>query len=166
MNSYVDIKALRKARKMTQEQVGILAGMSKSQVSRVESGQLGGPETYHRLLGALGYKMVVSFEDIRGGNELDKEYIISVLKVYYLCNKSKLGIDSIGLFGSFARDEAGPNSDIDLIVSFKKPDLFLYSEVSSQLEKVFGRHVDLISANAHHRTSFIEQIKKDVIYVS
>ncbi|MBR5905163.1 MAG: helix-turn-helix domain-containing protein, partial [Bacteroidales bacterium] len=31
----IDIKAARKTRGMTQEQVGILAGMSKSQVSRM-----------------------------------------------------------------------------------------------------------------------------------
>lgn len=38
---------------MTQEQVGILAGMSKSQVSRMEKGELGSPETYDRVISLL-----------------------------------------------------------------------------------------------------------------
>ena len=56
----IDIKAARKARGMTQEQVGILAGMSKSQVSRMENGTLGSPETYEKVLAAMGFRMVIT----------------------------------------------------------------------------------------------------------
>ena len=38
---------------MTQAQVGILAGMSKSQVSRMEKGELDSPETYDRVISLL-----------------------------------------------------------------------------------------------------------------
>ena len=99
--------------------------MSKSQISRMENGKLGSPATYARVLDALGYKAVVHYEDVRGGNALGREQILSMLKVYYLCNKSELGIERIGLFGSFARNEARPDSDIDFIVTLTKPDLFL-----------------------------------------
>ncbi|WP_409340219.1 nucleotidyltransferase family protein [Methanospirillum stamsii] len=34
--------------------------------------------------------------------------------------KKQYGISRLGLFGSFARDEAGPTSDIDLLVSFEE----------------------------------------------
>ncbi len=59
MYKVADIQSMRKARGMTQEQVGILAGMSKSQISRMENGKLGSPATYARVLDALGYKAVV-----------------------------------------------------------------------------------------------------------
>jgi len=150
---------------MTQEQVGILAGMSKSQISRMESGKLGSPATYARVLDALGYKAVVHYEDIRGNNDLGKEQILSMLKVYYLCNKPQLGIERIGLFGSFARDEARPDSDIDIIVTLTKPDLFLYSTIARQLETVFGRHVDLISSKSRLPESFRNHLEKEVVYV-
>ena len=166
MSGDIDLRALRKARGMTLEQVGILSGMSKSQVSRMESGKLGSPETYSRVLDALGYKAVVTVEDVRKETNLDKKYILSILKVYFMCNKVKLGIERIGLFGSFARGEAGPESDIDLIVSFEKPNLLLYSTVVSQLETVFGRRVDLISARSHLKPSFLVHLNEDVIYVS
>ena len=165
MYRIADIAAMRKARGMTQEQVGILAGMSKSQISRMENGKLGSPATYSRVLDALGYKAVVHFEDVRGSNVLGKEQILSMLKVYYICNKSELGIERIGLFGSFVRNEAGPESDIDIIVTLTKPDLFLYSTITRQLETVFGRHVDLISSKSRLPESFKNHLEKEVIYV-
>ena len=165
MHYSVDIRKMRKARGMTQEQVGILAGMSKSQISRMESGKLGSPSTYARVLDALGYKAVVHYEDVRGGNELGRDQILSMLKVYYLCNKSTLGIERIGLFGSFARNEGGPNSDIDIIITLAKPDLFRYSAIASQLETVFGRHIDLVSSKSTFPKSFKDRLEKEAIYV-
>ena len=165
MYRIADIEAMRKARGMTQEQVGILAGMSKSQISRMENGKLGSLATYSRVLDALGYKAVVHYEDVRGSNVLGREQLLSMLKVYYLYNKSELGIERIGLFGSFARNEAGPDSDIDIIVTLTKPDLFLYSTITRQLETVFGRHVDLISSKSRLPESFKNHLEKEVVYV-
>ena len=165
MYRIADIEAMRKARGMTQEQVGILAGMSKSQISRMESGKLGSPATYARVLNALGYKAVVHYEDVRGGDSFGREQILSMLKVYYLCNKEALGIERIGLFGSFARNEGGANSDIDIIITLTKPDLFLYSTITRQLETVFGRHVDLISSKSRLPESFRNHLEKEVVYV-
>ena len=160
----INFKAARKARGMTQEQVGILAGMSKSQVSRIENGTLGSPETYERVLSAMGYRMVVTLEDARKAKALSRDYILSLLKVYYSCNKEKYGIRRIGLFGSFARDEAGPESDVDILISLERPNLFTYGIITQHLETVFGRHVDLISETAVLKESFRERVEKEVIY--
>ena len=165
MYRITNLEAMRRARGMTQEQVGILAGMSKSQISRMENGKLGSPATYARVLDALGYRPVVHFEDVRGGNGLGRNQILSMLKVYYLCNKTELGIERIGLFGSFVRNEAGPESDIDIIVTLTRPDLFLYSTITRQLETVFGRHVDLISSKSRLPESFRKHLEKEVVYV-
>ncbi len=161
----MDIKMLRKGRNMTQEQVGILAGMSKSQVSRMEKGELGSPETYERVLAALGYRAIVTLEDLRTGQALDRGQILSLLQVYYTCNKDKFGIEKIGLFGSFARNEARPDSDVDILISLEKPDLFTYSIITRQLETVFGRKVDLISAKSILKDSFRNNLEKEVVYV-
>lgn len=160
----IDIKAARKKRKMTQEQVGILAGMSKSQISRMEKGTLGSPETYERVLSAMGYRIVITLEDVRASKSLDRDYILSLLKVYYIYNKEKYGIERIGLFGSFARNEACTDSDVDILISLKQPNLFSYAIISQQLEKVLGRHVDLISEKSILKDSFKNRIQKEVIY--
>lgn len=162
----IDIKAARKARGMTQEQVGILAGMSKSQVSRMEKGTLGSPETYERVLSAMGYRVVVSLEDARPSSVMDRDYILSLLKVYYLCNKERFGIESLGLFGSFSRNEGRQDSDIDILISLAQPNLFTYSLIAGQLETVFKRRVDLISSKAKLKDDFRRQIEKEVVYVS
>ncbi|MBR6055536.1 MAG: nucleotidyltransferase domain-containing protein [Bacteroidales bacterium] len=162
----IDIKSIRKARGMTQEQVGILAGMSKSQVSRMEKGTLGSPETYERVLSAMGYRIVISLEDIRRSKTMDRDYILSLLRVYYLCNKERFGIDSLGLFGSFVRNEGREDSDIDILISLKRSNLFTYALIAQQLETVFGRHVDLISSRAKLKDDFRNHVEKEVVYVS
>ena len=88
------------------------------------------------------------------------------MTVYYIYNKASLGIESIALFGSFARDEAGPESDIDILVSLKQPSLYQYYTLTKQLETVFGRKVDLVSAKAHFQEGFMENIQKDLVYVT
>ena len=160
----IDIRSARKARRMTQEQVGILAGMSKSQVSRMEKGTLGSPDTYERVLAAMGYRMVITLESVRNSDTIDKDYILSLLKVYYTYNKEKYGIERIGLFGSFARNEAKQDSDVDIIISLQKPNLLTYSTITQQLETAFGRKVDLISEKSILKDSFKTRVEKEVIY--
>ena len=162
----IDLKAVRKSRGMTQEQVGILAGMSKSQISRMENNTLGSPETYERVLSAMGYRMVISLEDVRKSEILDRDHILSVLKVYYLYNKERYEIESLGLFGSYARNDGHQDSDIDIYIGMKTPNLFTYSIIARQLETIFGRRVDLISSKAQLRDDFRANVEKEVIYVS
>ena len=166
MRRYGFLKELRQSRGMTQTQVGILAGMSKSQISRMENGTLGSPDTVDKVLASLGYEMVIDFRDVMPQNMPTAERILSMLKVYYLCNKDRLGIEKIGLFGSFARGEETLDSDIDIVIALKQPSLFLYAEIAGQLKNVFGRKIDLVSAKAHMTESFKEQIEKEAIYVS
>jgi len=61
---------------------------------------------------------------------------------------SKYGINYLGLFGSVARGEETPDSDVDLLVKFdkkRKIGLFGLAEVQSEFEKRLGRKVDLVT---------------------
>lgn len=49
-----------------------------------------------------------------------RENAISVL-MNHQESLSNLGVKSLNLFGSVARDEARPDSDIDLLVAFNNP---------------------------------------------
>ncbi len=56
-----------------------------------------------------------------------------------------LKIASLRLFGSVARDEARPDSDVDLLVTFSAPvDLFDLANVKLFLEGLLGHEVDLV----------------------
>jgi predicted nucleotidyltransferase len=54
---------------------------------------------------------------------------------------SRYHVTSIALFGSTARDEAGPESDVDILVDFPGPPMGLKIE----LEDLLGRRVDLVT---------------------
>jgi len=54
----------------------------------------------------------------------------------------------LGLFGSEARNEAKPNSDVDMIIRFNRPGgLLRRASIKNKLETMFKRPVDLISQN-------------------
>jgi hypothetical protein len=76
------------------------------------------------------------------------------------------GIRSIGLFGSFARGEANPKSDVDLLVEFdpdeKTFDNFI--DTCFLLEDLFGRRVELVTKES--LSSYISPyVLREVEYV-
>lgn len=59
------------------------------------------------------------------------------------------GVASISIFGSVARDEAGPGNDVDILVERSRPmGLFEYIGVHHYLEEILGRRVDLVMPDA------------------
>jgi uncharacterized protein len=58
-------------------------------------------------------------------------------------------VRSLELFGSLARGDSSPNSDVDLLIEFDKPlGLFHFFRVQRRLEAILGRPVDLIMKDA------------------
>ena len=78
-------------------------------------------------------------------------------------NRSQLrhmGVKSLSLFGSLARDEATNRSDVDLLVEFDRPiGLFQFIRVQHYLQKVLGAdRVDLVMLDALH-----EELRDDIL---
>jgi hypothetical protein len=59
----------------------------------------------------------------------------------------RFGVRSLGLFGSAARGDATPTSDLDFLVEFENPNFDTYMDLLEFLEKLFGHPVDLVLAN-------------------
>ncbi|WFN35281.1 nucleotidyltransferase family protein [Methanogenium sp. S4BF] len=61
-----------------------------------------------------------------------------------------LGVRRIGLFGSFVRDEAREDSDIDILVEFDegRRSFDSYMDLKFFLEDLFRRKVDLVDRDA------------------
>jgi predicted nucleotidyltransferase len=75
-----------------------------------------------------------------------------------LCDRH--GLRSLALFGSVARDEAQPGSDVDILVDFEGPvDLFRFMACRFDLEALLDAPVDLVMASAikASRQPFIER---------
>lgn len=76
------------------------------------------------------------------------------------------GVRSLALFGSAARDEAGPNSDVDLLVEFSQPvGLFEVVRLQLRLEALLGRKVDLVTPDAL-RTTMRARILSEAIHAA
>ena len=59
------------------------------------------------------------------------------------------GVRSLSLFGSVARGEERPGSDIDILVEFERVGgLFEFVRLKNYLEKTLGQPVDLVTPDA------------------
>jgi predicted nucleotidyltransferase len=62
---------------------------------------------------------------------------------------AELRVRSLFVFGSVARAEAGPESDVDLLVDFQGPPSFdQYMALQEGLERALGCKVDLVTRGA------------------
>ena len=95
---------------------------------------------------------------------IDKMNILNYLKEHYSEFKSKYNVEQIGLFGSYARDEATENSDIDIFVKMK-PSLFDMVAIKEQIENDLNKKVDIIREHKNIKPIFLKMIQKDLIYV-
>lgn len=59
--------------------------------------------------------------------------------------RQKYYVDKIGVFGSFSRNEQKKNSDVDILVSFRKPVGWDFFDLQDFLEKELDLKVDLVS---------------------
>lgn len=103
--------------------------------------------------------------DSHGELTSERERILDILRVFKINNAEKYGIESLALFGSFARNEQKADSDIDILISLKAPSLYLYAGLKYDLESIFGRKVDVISAKSKLHEEEKESIYKDLIFV-
>ncbi len=76
----------------------------------------------------------------------------------------KYFVDKIGYFGSYSRNEQNENSDIDILVSFKKPLGWEFFDLQELLEDELKIKVDLISEKALKK-QLRQIILKNVKYV-
>lgn len=79
------------------------------------------------------------------------------------------GVAHVSLFGSVARDEAGPESDVDLVVAGppERPmTLFSMARAEAVLERILGCTVDLTAQQGLDRAvEFRRRISEDLVPV-
>ena len=81
---------------------------------------------------------------------MKKENVINTL-VAHQAELKELGVEHLTLFGSVARDEAGPGSDVDLLAAFdetKALSLLTVVGIQRKISELLGCPVDLGNATA------------------
>ena len=93
---------------------------------------------------------------------MDRDYVLGVLEAHRPELKRRFGVVSLDLFGSFARNCAREDSDIDLLVRFGEPtSLSCEMEMQDYLERLFGRPVDL-ARTERLRPEYRPYVEKDI----
>lgn len=80
--------------------------------------------------------------------------------------RARYGVVRLGLFGSVARDEAGPDSDVDLVAEFApdaKVGMFKLFELERELTDLLGRPA-VISAISPMNPYVRASAERDLIY--
>ena len=63
--------------------------------------------------------------------------------------ENKYGLKTIGIFGSYVKEEQDENSDIDLLVEVKRPMGFVkFMKLEKHLSDILGLKVDLVTKKA------------------
>jgi predicted nucleotidyltransferase len=89
---------------------------------------------------------------------------INTLQRFMQEHGTEYGIRRIGIFGSVARGEQTPESDVDVLV--EAPTLGLeVVDMKRKLEETFNKPVDLVIKSEFMRERFRNRIEKEVIYV-
>ncbi len=92
---------------------------------------------------------------------MNKEEVLRIL----IETLKKNGANSISIFGSYARGEEGPNSDIDIIVNFSsKKSLLELIRIERELSEKLNRKIDLLTEKSIS-PYLIESIREEMVNI-
>ncbi len=96
---------------------------------------------------------------------MNRENILNLLAQYKKRNRNRYGIENIGIFGSFARNEANDSSDIDICIQTKTPDMFAIVHIKEDLQNLFNKNIDIVRLRERMNPYLRKRIEKEVVYV-
>ena len=95
----------------------------------------------------------------------DLEEIKEIIKDCEPTLEDKFEVENIGIFGSYVKNNAEKDSDVDILVEFKEPiGLFEFVELKGFLEEKLNLEVDLVTKKAL-KPAIGERILKEVSYL-
>lgn len=90
---------------------------------------------------------------------------LAVLRAH-VSDLRRYGVKSLAIFGSVARDEAEPTSDLDLLVEFEGVATFdSYMGLKLHLEDLLGSRVDLVMRKAL-RPRMVPSVEREAVRVA
>ncbi|MBE5845839.1 MAG: helix-turn-helix domain-containing protein [Butyrivibrio sp.] len=131
------IKEIRIEKKLTQQQVADLLGISLRSYKSYENDK--------EKIGTLKYNYIL--DKLQGINPIDEEH--GILEMDFIVEKCKQVLDEYPvhyciLFGSYAKGKAGESSDVDLLISSDVKGLKFYGMVE-KLRNALHKKVDVLN---------------------
>ena len=96
---------------------------------------------------------------------LTREDVLQILRENKDRFAEKYGVTKIGLFGSFARNEATEESDVDVCVELAKATYDIVFDLREEIMEKTSRSVDLVQVRRGMDSLLKKCIKKDAVYV-
>ncbi len=97
---------------------------------------------------------------------MNRKDILLILRTERQNFVDRYNIAWLAIFGSVARDEARPESDVDLIVEFEHPvGLLQFIELQQHLERILGCKVDL-GTKRSLKSRIKDQVLREAIRVA
>jgi len=96
---------------------------------------------------------------------MKRDEVLSILAQHRMVLKD-LGVKLLAIFGSVARDEASPDSDVDILVEFECSCTFdRYMDLIFYLEDLLETRVDLVSQRSL-KPLIRSTVEQEAIYVA
>jgi uncharacterized protein len=153
---------------MTAIRLAAAAGVTENAIRKLEAGDSAEPRfsTGVRIARALE----MSPEELAGGAALpgatpELAKVIAAIRTIREPLEHE-GIEHIDVFGSVARGDAGPESDVDVVVSPRADagfSLFNLSGAGIHLERVLGRRVDIVTRDIAETSRRLRGVLEDAI---
>jgi len=90
--------------------------------------------------------------------------ILEIIATHKASLERRYKIRRIAVFGSYVRQDQGPDSDVDVLVEFEHPPGLAFVDLADELETILRTRVDLVSRGALSQRGF-ESIASDLRYV-
>lgn len=100
---------------------------------------------------------------------MDRDSVIQTLRDAMPALRQKFHVTRLSLFGSFARGDNQPDSDIDVLVAFEpdsKVTLLTLGALLDELESLLGRKVDIVEDSPRLRPEFRRRIEGERRHVA
>jgi len=173
------VRNARRAKSLSQIDLASKTGLTQKTISSLENGLGTEFRTVLRVMEELGLK--ISIGTLGSGETIysSEDGKLKVAKLQCAPNKEKVlsalcrveqrlknaGVSSLAVFGSTARDQAGPTSDVDVMAELSiKPDIFNLGKIQDILEEVIPFKVDFVLKKSL-RDEIRLRAEKDAIYV-
>lgn len=140
------IRDARVRAELTQVQLAVRAGVTQSVISTYENGRREPSlAALQRLLLAAGFTASIELEPVEEPPPLRER--VAAARTELLAIVERLGGRNPRLFGSVARGQDGPGSDVDLMVDLRRGlGIFALMRIQDEAEQLLGTRVDVVDA--------------------
>ncbi len=97
-----------------------------------------------------------------------RDETLSVLRTHLPELRAEYGVHRLAVFGSVARDAAGEDSDVDVIVEFEHPIGLRFVDFADRLEAILGVKIDILTPagiSDIRNPRLAQSIRESAVYV-